>query len=51
MANTDWPDGDLLDLLEIDVPIIQAPMADAQGAELAAAVSAAGGLARFHARC
>jgi nitronate monooxygenase len=40
----DWPTRRLLDLLEIDLPIIQAPMAGAQGPELAAAVSAAGGL-------
>jgi nitronate monooxygenase len=39
-----WPTTRLLDLLEIDVPIIQAPMAGAQGSELAAAVSSAGGL-------
>ena len=44
MANQEWPTSRLLDLLEIDVPIIQAPMAGAQGSELAAAVSAAGGL-------
>ena len=44
MPNEEWPTSRLLDLLEIDVPIIQAPMAGAQGAELAAAVSAAGGL-------
>ena len=39
-----WPTPALLDLLEIDVPIIQAPMAGAHAGELAAAVSAAGGL-------
>ncbi len=44
MADTKWPTTRLLDLLEIDVPIIQAPMAGAQGSELAASVSAAGGL-------
>ncbi len=44
MTRTDWPTTRLLDLLEIDLPIIQAPMAGAQGPELAAAVSAAGGL-------
>ena len=44
MPDAKWPTKRLLDLLEIDVPIIQAPMAGAQGSELAAAVSAAGGL-------
>src|SRR4051794_32064782 len=39
-----WPSSRLLDLLEIDVPIVQAPMAGAQGSALASAVSAAGGL-------
>jgi nitronate monooxygenase len=39
-----WPDRRLLDLLKIEHPIIQAPMAGAMDAELAAAVSAAGGL-------
>jgi NAD(P)H-dependent flavin oxidoreductase YrpB (nitropropane dioxygenase family) len=39
-----WPTNRLLDLLEIDVPIVQAPMAGAQGSALASAVSAAGGL-------
>ncbi len=44
MPNQEWPTTRLLELLEIDLPIVQAPMAGAQGAELAAAVSAAGGL-------
>lgn len=44
MPDPQWPTTRLLDLLEIDVPIIQAPMAGAQGAELVAAVSSAGGL-------
>ena len=44
MPDARWPTTRLLDLLDIDIPIIQAPMAGAQGAELAAAVSAAGGL-------
>jgi len=39
-----WPDRRVLDLLEIELPIIQAPMAGAQDGALAAAVSAAGGL-------
>jgi nitronate monooxygenase len=46
MRNTamTWPDRRLLDLFKIEHPIIQAPMAGAQDADLAAAVSAAGGL-------
>jgi nitronate monooxygenase len=39
-----WPDRRLLDLLGIEIPIVQAPMAGAQDWELAAAVSRAGGL-------
>jgi nitronate monooxygenase len=39
-----WPDRRLLDLLAIDYPIIQAPMAGAMDWQLAAAVSEAGGL-------
>jgi nitronate monooxygenase len=39
-----WPDNRLLSLLELELPIIQAPMAGADSPELAAAVSAAGGL-------
>lgn len=39
-----WPTRALLDLLGVEVPIIQAPMAGAQDAELAIAVSCAGGL-------
>jgi nitronate monooxygenase len=39
-----WPDRRLLDLLRIEHPIIQAPMAGAMDFELAAAVSEAGGL-------
>ena len=34
----------LLDILEVDLPIIQAPMAGVQGSALAIAVSNAGGL-------
>src|SRR5688572_30091838 len=44
MGRSHWPTRALLELLDIDVPIIQAPMAGAQGPELAASVSAAGGL-------
>ena len=39
-----WPENRLRDLLELDLPIIQAPMAGANGYEMTAAVSGAGGL-------
>ncbi len=39
-----WPDNRLIDLFEIEHPIILAPMAGAMDAELASEVSAAGGL-------
>lgn len=39
-----WPDRRLLDLLRIELPIIQAPMAGANGSAMAIAVSEAGGL-------
>ncbi len=39
-----WPDGRLLDLLQVEHPIIQAPMAGSTTPALAAAVSNAGGL-------
>ena len=39
-----WPRRDLLDLLAIEVPIVQAPMAVSDTPALAAAVSNAGGL-------
>src|ERR1043166_8899164 len=39
-----WPDRRLLDLFGIEHPIVLAPMAGAMDADLAAAVSAAGGL-------
>ena len=41
---TKWPDRRLVELFDVDIPIVQAPMAGAQGAALAAAVSEAGGL-------
>jgi nitronate monooxygenase len=47
MAGTEktmWPDRRLLDLLGIELPIIQAPMAGANGSAMAIAVSEAGGL-------
>jgi len=40
-----WPDRRLLDRLEIDIPIVQAPMAGAMDTELAIAVALAGALA------
>ena len=42
---TTWPDHRILDLLGIEVPIIQAPMARAVTAPMAVAVARAGGLA------
>lgn len=39
-----WPDRRLLDLLGIEAPIVQAPMAGANGSAMAIAVSEAGGL-------
>ena len=39
-----WPDTRILDLLGIELPILQAPMAGATGAAMAIAVSNAGGL-------
>lgn len=41
----------LQQLLQIDLPIIQAPMAGVQGSALAVAVSNAGGWARCLAPC
>lgn len=39
-----WPDKRILELLDIELPIIQAPMAGAASSEMAIAVSKAGGL-------
>jgi nitronate monooxygenase len=39
-----WPDRRLIDLLGIELPIVQAPMAGAQGSAMAIAVSESGGL-------
>lgn len=39
-----WPNRELLNLLGIEVPIVQAPMAGASGSEMAVATSEAGGL-------
>ena len=41
---TAWPDRRLLELFEIELPILQAPMAGANGSAMAIAVSEAGGL-------
>lgn len=39
-----WPNTELLDLMGMELPILQAPMAGASGTDMAIAVSAAGGL-------
>ena len=39
-----WPDTRLIDLFGIELPIMQAPMANATGVEMAVAVAKAGGL-------
>ncbi|MFG0353180.1 nitronate monooxygenase, partial [Pseudomonas sp. zbq_11] len=39
-----WPDRRILDLLGIELPILQAPMAGATGSAMAIAVGQAGGL-------
>ncbi len=39
-----WPDRRLLDLLKLDIPIIQAPMAGSDSVSLAQSVSASGAL-------
>ena len=39
-----WPNRDFLDLVGVDLPIIQAPMAGAGGVEMAIAAATAGGL-------
>ena len=39
-----WPDRRLLDLIGIEIPVIQAPMAGANGSAMVIAVSEAGGL-------
>src|SRR5262245_40502806 len=44
-ATRDWPDRRILDLLSVDAPIVQAPMAGIATADLATAVACAGGLA------
>jgi nitronate monooxygenase len=42
-----WPDRRLLDLFGIELPIVQAPMANACGVDMAVAVANAGGLGSF----
>ena len=42
-----WPDTRLLDLFGIELPIVQAPMANSVGIEMAIAVAEAGGLGSF----
>ena len=42
-----WPDKRLLDLFGIETPIVQAPMANATGVDMAVTVSEAGGLGSF----
>ena len=39
-----WPNRKMLDLIGTNIPIIQAPMAGANGSEMAIAVSEEGGL-------
>ncbi|MEN5300645.1 MULTISPECIES: nitronate monooxygenase family protein [unclassified Pseudomonas] len=41
---SNWPDRRILDLLGIELPILQAPMAGASGSAMAIAVASAGGL-------
>ena len=42
-----WPDRRLLDLFGVELPIVQAPMANACGVDMAVAVAEAGGLGSF----
>ena len=42
-----WPDTRLLDLFGIELPIVQAPMANATAVDMAVAVANAGGLGSF----
>ncbi|MGB3021435.1 MAG: nitronate monooxygenase, partial [Methyloceanibacter sp.] len=39
-----WPDTRLIDLLGLELPIVQAPMAGASSVDMAVAVAKAGGL-------
>jgi nitronate monooxygenase len=42
-----WPDARLLDLFGVELPIVQAPMANSSGVDMAVAVAEAGGLGSF----
>jgi nitronate monooxygenase len=42
-----WPDQRLIELFGVDLPIIQAPMANSTGVDMAVAVAEAGGLGSF----
>jgi nitronate monooxygenase len=42
-----WPDTRLLDLFGVELPIIQAPMANSSGVDMAVVVAEAGGLGSF----
>jgi nitronate monooxygenase len=42
-----WPDKRLIDLFGVELPIVQAPMANSSGADMAVAVAEAGGLGSF----
>ncbi len=42
-----WPDRRLLDLFGVELPIVQAPMANACGVDMAVAAAEAGGLGSF----
>jgi nitronate monooxygenase len=42
-----WPDARLLDLFGVELPIVQAPMANACGVDMAVAVAEVGGLGSF----
>jgi nitronate monooxygenase len=42
-----WPDTRLIDLLGVELPILQAPMANSSGVDMAVAVAEAGGLGSF----
>jgi nitronate monooxygenase len=42
-----WPDTRLIDLFGVELPIVQAPMANSSGVDMAVAVAEAGGLGSF----
>ena len=39
-----WPDKRLIDLFGVELPIVQAPMTNSSGVDMAAAIAEAGGL-------